>query len=554
MFFLLTMGFALQSCLGAPTVMLDSATFSGNTVGRVSKFLGIPFAQPPVGDLRFRVPQPISAYNGSYAATSFGPACPQQAVHLPLPDGFPSNTVDIVTNSIYGVLFPDNEDCLTINVVNPTSAKLGSKLPVVVWIFGGGFQLGSTTIYDGGSIVEHSIQMGQPVVYVSMNYRLSGFGFMPGKEIKEAGAGNLGLQDQRLALKWVQKYISSFGGDPSKVTIWGESAGAISVSMHMITNGGDSEGLFRAGIMQSGSSIPTRSIEEGQRYYDAVVSQTGCSSAEDTLDCLRSVPYSRLKDAINRSPGIFSYQSLNLAWLPRVDGVFLKDYPQQLVLQGKVARIPLITGALAFFSLHHHLLTLSTGNCDDEGTLFSLSTLNITTNAQLKTYIRQVFFPSIEDSELDMLADLYPQDFTWGSPYSTGLLNGLTPQFKRMASLLGDAIFQAPRRFLLDNVSNKQDTWAFLSKRFKLLPFLGSLHTSDLLNSYGNGELKDYIIRFVNNLDPNPRVGFRWPKYDASSRQVLTFLDGLIPMTITKDDYRKDGMSLLSRISLTLLS
>ncbi|KAG6850679.1 hypothetical protein C0991_010169, partial [Blastosporella zonata] len=137
---------------------------------------------------------------------------------------------------------------------------------------------------------------------------LSGFGFLASKEVHEAGVGNLGLQDQREALRWVQKYISSFGGDPSKVTIWGDSAGAISVSMHMLTNDGDAEGLFRAAFMQSGSFIPVGGFENGQRYYDKIVSESGCSSSEDTLECLREVPYEALKKAIDKSPGVFAYQ------------------------------------------------------------------------------------------------------------------------------------------------------------------------------------------------------------------------------------------------------
>ncbi|KAF8627374.1 hypothetical protein AX17_006189 [Amanita inopinata Kibby_2008] len=516
-----------------PTVKLDSGTFVGKNIGRVSEFLGIPFAQPPVGDLRFRLPQPLGVYNGSYTVTSYGPSCPQQALNLPLPDGLPAQAVDFIVNTIYGVVFPDDEDCLTLNVIKPASAAPDSRLPVVVWIFGGGFELGSTTTYDGGLVVERSIQLGQPIVYVSMNYRLSGFGFMPGREIKDAGVGNLGLHDQRQAFRWVQKYISKFGGDPSKVTIWGESAGAISASLHMLTNGGDTEGLFRASVMQSGSPIPVGSIEHGQKYYDAVVAQTGCSGAADTLACLRTIPYPQLKNAINKSPGIFAYQSLNLAWLPRVDGVFLRDNPQQLVLQGSVANIPFITG-----------------DCDDEGTLFSLSTLNITSTAELKTYIKQVFLPGISDDELDKIADFYPEDITAGSPFSTGILNALTPQFKRIAAFQGDGVFQGPRRFFLDHTSGRQDAWSFLSKRFKFLPVLGSVHTSDLLNSYGGGELEDYIIRFVNNLDPNGGWSSRWPKYTTSTRKQLTFQDGLFPVVITTDDYRAEAMSFLTEVTL----
>ncbi|KAF4589932.1 hypothetical protein EYR40_009681 [Pleurotus pulmonarius] len=519
----------------ANSVTLDSATFTGTTSGRVTKFLGIPYAQPPTGDRRFRLPEPIPPYTGTVRATAFGPACPQQSARLPLPDGLASDVVDLIVNTAYKAVFPDSEDCLSINVVVPTSATPTSKLPVAVWIFGGGFELGSPSLYDGGLIVERSIQLGEPVIYVSMNYRVSAFGFLASQEVKDAGVGNLGLQDQREALRWIQKYISSFGGDPTKVTIWGESAGAISAALHMVANNGNHEGLFRGAFMQSGSPIPVGDISHGQTYYDAIVSETGCSSAGDTLACLRSVSYSTLKTAVDRTPFIFDYQSLSLAWIPRADGVFLTDNPQKLVQAGKVANVPFVTG-----------------DCDDEGTLFSLANLNVTTTSQVRTYIKTFFMPQSTNAELDQMLNHYPLDLTQGSPFGTGILNALSPQFKRLAAFQGDAVFQAPRRFFLEQRSGKQNTWAFLSKRFKIAPFLGSFHASDILNVYFGGELGDYLINFVNKLDPNGQGrGINWPKYTTSSPNLVTFNDNLLfPVTITQDTFRKDAINFLTGVTL----
>ncbi|TFK60177.1 carotenoid ester lipase precursor [Pluteus cervinus] len=532
--YLLQVALALPT-LG-PTVKLGNATVTGTKSGSVNKFLGIPYALPPTGDRRFRLPQSIPPYTSSFSATSFAPSCPQHALDLPLPEGLAADAVNFIANSIFAMVFPDSEDCLSLNVVVPANATPNSQLPVVAWIFGGGFELGSTSMYDGKIVVDRSISLGEPVIFVSMNYRVSGFGFLAGKEVKEAGVGNLGLQDQREALRWIQKYISAFGGDPTKVTIWGESAGAISVGLHMVANNGNSEGLFRGGFMESGSPIPVGDITNGQRYYDDIVSQTGCGGTADTLECLRTVPYSTLKAVVNKSPGIFSYQSLNLAWMPRVDGVFLAENPQVLVQQGKVANIPFVTG-----------------DCDDEGTLFALSTLNITTDAQLRSYIKTYWMPGASDEVLDELMDLYPDDILSGSPYDTLILNALTPQYKRIASFFGDAVFQAPRRFFLQQRSGEHDTWAFLNKRMKLLPALGATHTTDLLNIFGKGELLDYLIRFVVNLNPNgnPLTTYQWPKYSNDQPQMMTFSDGLIPLTIENDDFREDGINFMMRVTLS---
>ncbi|KAK6992566.1 carboxylic ester hydrolase [Favolaschia claudopus] len=488
----------------APTIKLDSGTFVGTaSSSNTQSFLGIPFAQPPVGDLRFRLPVANSPYTGTHTA-----------VKLPVLSGFPQEVIDFVVNSAFGVIFPSAEDCLTVNVIKPSSATSTSKLPVVVWIFGGGFELGSPSMYDGVPIVQRSIKMGEPVIYVSLNYRVSAFGFLASKEVRAAGVGNLGLQDQRQAFRWVQKYIGAFGGDPSKVTIWGESAGAISASLHMIANNGNHEGLFRGAFMESGSPIPVGPLENGQKYYDAIVKQVGCSSAADTLACLRTVPYSALKAAQDASPFIFSYQSLILAWLPREDGTFLTDAPQKLVQQGKVANVPFVTG-----------------DCDDEGTLFSLSTLNVTTDAEFQQYVRTVWLPQASTAMTTTLQQVYPNDITAGSPFGTSILNAATSQFKRLAAFQGDAVFQAPRRFFQQSRSGKQKQWGFISKRLKAVPFLGSFHVSDILNIYFDGELTDHLINFVNKLDP-----------------TATLL--LFPTTITQDTFRKDAIQFITDLTL----
>ncbi|KAF9042809.1 carotenoid ester lipase precursor [Hymenopellis radicata] len=529
-----------------PSVRLDKATVKGTRDGKLSKFLAIPFAQPPTGQLRFQLPQAVDAYKGTIKATSMGPACPQQAITIPSLVGLPHRVRDIILNSIFTAALPSSEDCLSIDVIAPTEHLKTGQLPVVVWIFGGGFELGGTRLYDGTSIVKRSIKLGKPVIYVAMNYRVSAYGFLAGKEVKDAGVGNLGLHDQRMALKWVQKYIHAFGGDPDKVTIWGQSAGAISVALHMLINDGNHEGLFRGAFMQSGAPIPVGDIEHGQKDYDAIVQKTGCASSADTLACLRKVKFRKLKKAVDASPFMMEYQSLMLAWLPRADGVLFSDNPQRLVEQGKVANIPFVTG-----------------NCDDEGTLFSLSQRNVTTNDHFRAYVHEVMLPTAPDVHIDRLMDLYPYEDRRLS--DTGFFSLLSPQFGRLAAFQGDVVFQAPRRFFISSLSGKQDIYTYIYKRMKDIPILGSFHTADLLlNSYRDlpilppPDMQDYLIHFVTDLDPNGNGnettgGITWPKYTKEEPKMLSFNDARKDrpkLTITEDTFREAQMSAIHEISL----
>ncbi|PPQ91064.1 hypothetical protein CVT25_014732 [Psilocybe cyanescens] len=521
-----------------PSVKLDSGTFTGTSLGTVSQFLGIPYAQPPVGDLRLRLPVANLPYNGTHLATAFGPACPQQNTGLPLPPGLASETIDMITNLGIDAIFPDSEDCLTINIVAPSTATSRSKLPVVLWIYGGGFERGTASfpLYDGSVIVDRSILLGIPVIYASLPVC---FGFLASKEVQAAGVGNLGLQDQRQAMRWIQKYIGAFGGDPTKVTIWGESAGAISVGLHLIANNGNSEGLFRAAFMESGSFLPVGDITEGQALYDTIVEETGCTGSADTLQCLRALPFDVLKAAIDKSPGIFDFQSLNLAWPPRADGVFLTDHPQKLVQQGIIANVPFVSGELSPRKYGCRL-----------NKYFEIQ-MN-STESEFQDYVQNILLRGIgvTDAEISQLASLYPSDLTQGSPYDTGVTDALSPQFKRLASLQGDLTFLAPRRFLLQNRAGKQTIFAFLSKRFKTLPVLGAMHVTDLLNVYGGEELTNYLVRFVNTLNPNGFGNVLWPQYTLQSPQMLTFLDGIIPTTITMDTFRQNQMVFLNNLTL----
>lgn len=260
---------AKEKRLFGPTVKITtpSATIEGSALpfigsagGFVENFKGIPFAQPPVGNNRLRPPVPLdpSQPMGSVDATTLLPKqCPQfllgEDIQIPNVPGVATDVLETIVDSplLKNNIIGGQEDCLTINVQRPAGTKEGDKLPVMLWIFGGGFELGSTAMYDGSNVVARSVELGKPVVFAAVNYRVGGFGFLAGKEILAEGSANLGLLDQRLGMQWVADNIAAFGGDPDKVTLWGESAGAISIFDQLIANNGMSLARAQAGVWQA---------------------------------------------------------------------------------------------------------------------------------------------------------------------------------------------------------------------------------------------------------------------------------------------------------------
>ena len=217
----------------APTVRLANGSYYGlhSKTYKQDMFLGMPFAQPPVGDLRLRRPRSLnSTWQGSRNATEYGYEC----------IGYGSDQW-AQTGANYV-----NEDCLTVNVVRPEGVRAGAKLPVAVWIHGGAYYMGggSDPRYNTSFLVQQSVAMGTPIVAVTFNYRLSSWGFLYSSELAAEGATNLGMRDQRLALHWVQENIGAFGGDRAKVTVFGESADCLTVGTQLVAYGGRDDGLF----------------------------------------------------------------------------------------------------------------------------------------------------------------------------------------------------------------------------------------------------------------------------------------------------------------------
>ena len=517
------------------TVALPHATIIGNDESSVESFAGIPYAEPPEGPLRLKPPKRLERDLGEFDATGSAPACPQMYLSTDNPNRFFDIVGDILTLPVFGEI-NGQEDCLTMNIQRPSGTKAGDKLPVLFWIYGGGFEFGSTDGHDASGMVKAAVEMGQPFIYVSVNYRVGSFGFMPGKEILEDGSANLGLLDQRMGLEWTADHIEAFGGDPEKVTIWGQSAGSISVMDQLALYGGDNtykdKKLFRGAIMNSGSIIPSDPVDcpKGQVVYDKVVQTAGCSEASDTLECLRGLEYTDFLRAGNSVPGIISYNSVALSYLPRPDGKVLPDTPDELVAQGKYAAVPMIIGSQ-----------------EDEGTLFSLFQPNLTTTEDVVQYLGDLYFAGMTTEQITELVETYSPQTQEGSPFRTGKFNELYPGFKRLAAMLGDLVFTITRRLFLEvtgEVNPDVPSWSYLSSHAYGTPVLGTYHGSELGDIFDGKDGRTehiYYINFVVNQDPNKGAGgdelMEWPQWKESKSLMWFLKDG---WEMLDDDFRAD--------------
>jgi len=209
---------------GPNRVAIDIPTggrVSGSTYLGVETFNGIPYSDPPVGLLRLKPPQRLSSDPGDIDGEFEPPACPQMYLSSETLDSLGKIQSRLRDIPFLNTFLIGQEDCLTVNVQRPTGTKGNDKLPVLFWIYGGAFQLGGTNTYDARNLLATAMGQQQAFIFVSVNYRVGGFGFMPGNEVMKDRSANIGLLDQRLALEWVADNIAAFGGDPSKVTIWG---------------------------------------------------------------------------------------------------------------------------------------------------------------------------------------------------------------------------------------------------------------------------------------------------------------------------------------------
>jgi para-nitrobenzyl esterase len=491
------------SCAPAPVALadpikIDTGLVSGAVVGEkqdIHVYKGIPFAAPPVGDLRWKPPQPAAPWQGVKECTEFGPA----------PMGY------------FSASFPSyskpSEDCLYLNVWTP--AKMTSdRLPVMVWIYGGYFRFGegSNPGYDGENLAQHG------VVVVTFNYRVGPFGFLAhpllSKESEHNSSGNYGLLDQIAALQWVQKNIAAFGGDPNRVTIFGQSAGATSVICLMASP--LTQGLFQRAISESmyesAAWSDIRQNKYGQEPREKVGEQLakdlGCDTASDPIACMRAKSAQEIIDK-GKPPAKIGDPGYN--YEPCVDGWVVPDLPLNLFEAGKQQNVPLLIGSTA-----------------DEWALFEM--LSRPTLDGYKAYVNSTFgdkaqqvlamYPASDDEEAAASEKQVITLFTFTCParvYAGAMSNVKSPayfyQFTRV-----------PPGSKIGAFHGLDINYVFGNFRPILSPLKADAYFNDT-DSALSDVMMSYWTRFAAAGDPNQEGLTQWPAYDAATGQYLELGD-----------------------------
>ncbi|KAF7358085.1 Carboxylic ester hydrolase [Mycena venus] len=495
---------------GSPTVRLGKTTVVGRDIPtfRQDFFGGIPFAEPPLGDLRLAPPvfKP-SLDSSTFNATNFGPGCLS------------------VLN-----MGPQSEDCLSINVLRPSGTSTNHKLPVMFWTYGGAFFAGVSSTFNASQIVAQSVQRGTPIIYVSFNYRLGPLGFPQGHEARTRGALNLALKDQLTALQWVQQNIHVFGGDKNKVTIFGESAGAVMSSLLFLNSPIDK--LARAAIFESGSQtslalfVPEVRETAWQNFAHGVAS---CASAppNNTFDCLRKANSTEIFQGLLVPMPESNETVFAGVWNTVIDGPegIIPDLPSVLFKRGHFVKLPFIAGT----NLDEGVIAF----LPQAGTLFVMQTINST--QQIASGFTDFVNPTpgtislALQAAIQKLLALYPDDPSLGSPFNTGNNTfGLSSQFKRAAAIEGDLLWTSSRRLWIEAAASADvPTFGYLFTQPQPTspPEEGVVHGSEIAFVYGtppdgsasslllSRAMIDYWVSFTTSLTPNDGRGSKRPQW-----------------------------------------
>lgn len=484
---------AAEASPGSKQVTVEQGALQGLLRGGVAAYLGIPYAQPPVGRLRWAPPVAPVAWTGSRSVTKLGPACAQERSAFVRFEG------------------PLSEDCLYLNVWAPAEAH--GPAPVMVWLHGGGFAIGSGAepVYDGAGLARAG------VVVVTLNYRLGPFGFLAhpalSAESPVGASGNYGIMDQILALRWVRSNIAALGGDPTAVTVFGQSAGAVSAAVLMVSP--QARGLFHRVILQSGS-VPLRLRARGEGVGRFVSQESrgmlfarklGVDSEQDSLAKMRARGWQAVLEAwgamLKSERGTSGRAGEGVTNHLIVDGYVLTEQPERAFAEGRAARLPLIVGTVG-----------------DEGTVFA-HRMRIVSVQAYRRYLEQALGPK----NIDALLNLYPAHDS--ATVFRSLSDLITDTFRLQARSLARRTANAGAKAYVYEFTRANPTAR--DARF------GSYHAAELAyvfhtlrreQGYTDTDLTiaDSIVRywtsFARNGDPS-YGGRRWPPFLPGSEQYL---------------------------------
>jgi para-nitrobenzyl esterase len=475
-----------QTRSGSPgEVLTTSGLVQGRAAGRTWAWQGIPFAAPPVGSLRFAPPQDAPCWQGIKQTTSFGPACLQRTE----------------TGETIG-----SEDCLTLNVWAPDGATAAAALPVLVFIHGGGHQQGSASqqlpggspMYDGQRFVERA-----SAIMVTIEYRLGPFGFLAHPALtaeRPEKSGNYGMLDQLFALRWVRNNIENFGGDPDRVLVFGESAGAVSTCRLLASP--LAAGMFSAAIVESGACV-AKPLAEAEANGLAVASAVGCSDSGSAAACLRDAGVEAVMATVSPLEG----ESLRQQYDGVIDGYALTGEPIAVIESGSHNHLPVIIGT----------------NTEEQGRNAPLAMTEEQYVEAVRAYAASLGAPGLAN----LLLAQYPSS-SYASPRAA------------YVALTTDIKFTCPGRKALQAFDRGQAEpvyrYVFSHVADNAAPrvkALGATHglelgfVFDVLPNPGPGDevvttaLNGYWSRLAASGDPNGEGALAWPLYDRTSEEHM---------------------------------
>ncbi|KAL7903409.1 Alpha/Beta hydrolase protein [Trichoderma sp. SZMC 28014] len=539
--FMALVGFCLAQEDEGPTVNLPGSQVLGILADGVDSFYGMPYAESPAGRNRLKRPVKRTRPLGDFDATAIAPACPQgHFAAAKLDETWHKRTLD-VDNTDSNLARWDaanpvqtSEDCLSITVQRPAGTKAGDKLPVLFMLAGYSFVMGTPYWYNVTSFIKFGVEINQPFVLVTPNYRTGPWGFFPGKEIVKNGSSNLGLRDQRMSMEWASDNIAAFGGDPDKIVLWGHASGGVSVFDHLVMSGGnatyENRKLFRGAIMSSGSLLPAEPIDSkkcNEIFTDVAISlfpkRSDRPPRKDWLEDLREATYTDFVRATSVFPGVHSAEAMRLIYVPRPDNDLIRHSQEVLLKDNMFAPVPMIFGTQ-----------------EDEGTIFAQKQTSVNNTKSLMKYLRGHYFRNMSDDRTeDFLKDYHTKPFQ-GSPYGTGNKFETWIGRKRLASVIGDVFFTIPRRIAMSLISSAQPDlpiWGYQAAYDygnNATGALGTAHgsfeamifgTDEYVSSYATRATRRYLLNFLYDMDPNKKHLdlATWPKWTVEEPKVLKF-------------------------------